>query len=210
MGTEPAQLPGSIRFGEDFEFDFHAYRLRRGGRVLKMERIPAEVLAVLVEQRGELVSRQHIVERIWGKDVFLDTDNSINGAIRKVRHVLKDDPEQPRFIQTITGRGYRFIAPVNEPVAPKLVEVPKLPPPPPSPPVVHKPALALQPITLAIFFVALPRRPKTGNNRGMLILLNEEEKMSIEKAAAKEGVSMSRFIVERALHAAKRVLSQTA
>ena len=58
--------------------------------------------------------------------------------------------------------------------------------------------------------VSRARRPKTGNNKGMLILLNEEEKMSIEKAAAKEGVSMSRFIVERALHAAKRILSQPA
>ena len=58
--------------------------------------------------------------------------------------------------------------------------------------------------------VSRARRPKTGNNKGMLILLDEEEKMSIEKAAAKEGVSMSRFIVERALNAAKRILSQPA
>ncbi|MFZ0797813.1 MAG: DUF1778 domain-containing protein [Terriglobales bacterium] len=58
--------------------------------------------------------------------------------------------------------------------------------------------------------VSRSRRPKTGNNKGMLILLNEEEKMSIERAAAREGISMSRFIVERALNAAKRVLSRTA
>jgi uncharacterized protein (DUF1778 family) len=58
--------------------------------------------------------------------------------------------------------------------------------------------------------VSRARRPKTGTNKGMLILLNEEEKMSIERAAAKEGISMSRFIVERALNAARRVLSQTA
>jgi uncharacterized protein (DUF1778 family) len=58
--------------------------------------------------------------------------------------------------------------------------------------------------------VSRARRPKTGNNKGMLILLSEEEKMSIEKAAAKEGISMSRFIVERALNAARRILSQTA
>ena len=58
--------------------------------------------------------------------------------------------------------------------------------------------------------VSRARRPKTGNNRGMLILLSEEEKLNIEKAAAREGVSMSRFIVERALHAAKRILSQPA
>jgi TolB-like protein/DNA-binding winged helix-turn-helix (wHTH) protein/Tfp pilus assembly protein PilF len=71
-----------------------------------------ELLLLLVEQRGQIVTRDQIIERVWGKDVFLDTDNSINAAIRKVRQVLKDDPQQPRFVQTITGRGYRFIAPV--------------------------------------------------------------------------------------------------
>lgn len=82
--------------------------------MLKLERIPIEILLFLIEQRGQIVSREQIAERIWGKGVFLDTDNSINGAIRKIRQVLKDDPEQPRFIQTVTGRGYRFIAPVVE------------------------------------------------------------------------------------------------
>src|SRR4029077_17552788 len=90
------------------------------GRLLKLERIPMEVLLLLIEQRGQLVSREQIVERIWGKDVFLDTDNSINAAIRKIRQVLKDDPEQPRFVQTLTGRGYRFIAPVDD-VGPSAV-----------------------------------------------------------------------------------------
>jgi len=115
VASEPVRVPDFVRFGDDFEFDLGAYRLRRSGRVLKLERIPMEVLAVLVEQRGQVVSREHIVERIWGKGAFLDTDNSINGAIRKVRQVLKDDPERPRFIQTVTGRGYRFIAPVTYP-----------------------------------------------------------------------------------------------
>ena len=70
-----------------------------------------ELLLLLIAQHGQLVSRDQIVEKVWGKDVFLDTDNSINAAIRKIRQVLKDDPEQPRFVQTLTGRGYRFIAP---------------------------------------------------------------------------------------------------
>ena len=65
---------------------------------------------------GEIVTRDQIVARVWGKGVFLDTDNSIRGAIRKLRQVLKDDAETPRFIQTVTGQGYRFIALV---IAPK-------------------------------------------------------------------------------------------
>jgi eukaryotic-like serine/threonine-protein kinase len=99
---------------EDFELDFRAYQVRRSGRVLKLERIPMEVLCLLVERRGQLVTREEIIEKLWGKDVFLDTDNAINTAIRKIRRVLRDDPEEPRFVQTITGKGYRFIAPVSE------------------------------------------------------------------------------------------------
>ena len=103
-----------VRF-EDFELDLRAYQVRRSGRTLKLERIPMEVLLLLAERRGQLVTREEIIEKLWGKDVFLDTDNAINTAIRKIRQVLKDDPEQPRFVQTITGKGYRFIAPVTEP-----------------------------------------------------------------------------------------------
>jgi len=129
VASQPAGIPDPITFGEDFEFDLHARQLRRSGRLLKLERIPAEVLAVLLEHRGKLVTREHLVETIWGKGAFLDTNNSINGAIRKIRQVLKDDPEQPRFIQTITGKGYRFIAPVTTFEPPGPVAVPNLPPP---------------------------------------------------------------------------------
>jgi TolB-like protein/DNA-binding winged helix-turn-helix (wHTH) protein/Flp pilus assembly protein TadD len=114
---EPARIQDLLRFGEDFELDCGGGQLRRSGRRLKVERIPMEILLFLVQQRGELVSREQIVEKVWGKDVYLDTDNSINGAIRKIRQVLKDDPEQPHFIQTISGKGYRFIAPVVGPDA---------------------------------------------------------------------------------------------
>src|SRR5215471_1232496 len=71
-----------------------------------------DLLVLLVERRGELLTRDEIIERIWGKDVFLDTDGSINSAIRKIRQVLRDHPEEPRFVQTVSGRGYRFIAPI--------------------------------------------------------------------------------------------------
>jgi len=112
VASEQVSFSSPIRFGEDFELDLRAFELRRAGRPIKLERIPMDLLVLLVEQRGQLVSREQIIERIWGKDVFLDTDNSINAAIRKIRQALKDDPEKPRFIQTITGRGYRFIAPI--------------------------------------------------------------------------------------------------
>jgi len=115
VSVEPAKLQDSLKFGDDFELDCVAGQLRRSGRILKVERIPVEVLLFLVQQRGEVVSREQIAEKVWGKGVHLDTDNSINGAIRKIRQVLKDDSEAPRFIQTVTGKGYRFIAPVVVP-----------------------------------------------------------------------------------------------
>jgi TolB-like protein/DNA-binding winged helix-turn-helix (wHTH) protein/Flp pilus assembly protein TadD len=118
VASEPVGISEAIRFGDDFELDAHSYQLRRSGRPLKLERIPMDLLLLLVEQRGQLVTREQIIEKVWGKDVFLDTDSSINAAIRKIRQVLKDDPEQPRFVQTVTGRGYRFIAPVAQTVAP--------------------------------------------------------------------------------------------
>src|ERR1700683_1779853 len=111
MTSQPIELQQSIRFGEDFELDLRPRRLRRGSHVLKLERIPLEILILLVEHKDEIVTRDEIVSRVWGKGVFLDTDNSIRGAIRKLRQALKDDAERPRFIQTVTGQGYRFIAP---------------------------------------------------------------------------------------------------
>ena len=120
-----------VRF-EDFELDLRSYRVRRSGRTLRLERIPMEVLFLLVRRQGQLVTREEIVEKLWGKNVFLDTDNAINTAIRKIRQVLKDNSDQPRFVQTITGRGYRFIAQVAEVAEPQIrqaVTIPQKPVP---------------------------------------------------------------------------------
>jgi len=111
--------PDLIKLADNLELDRRAYELRRSGKPVKLSRIPMELLLLLVERRGELVTRDEIGQRIWGKDVFVDQDNNINAAIRKLRQVLDDDPEQPQFIQTVTGRGYRFIAPMPE--APGLI-----------------------------------------------------------------------------------------
>ena len=115
-GCAVASTPGrehrSIRLGDGYELDLRLRRLRRGSHLLKLERIPLEILVLLVEHKDEVVTRDRIVSRVWGEGAYLDTDNSIRGAIRKLRQALKDDAECPRFIQTVTGQGYRFIAPV--------------------------------------------------------------------------------------------------
>jgi hypothetical protein len=80
MTSEPPKPAEHVRFGDGFELDARAYELRRAGRTLKLERIPMEVLRLLVEEKGQLVSRDRIIERVWGREVFLDTDDSINAA----------------------------------------------------------------------------------------------------------------------------------
>jgi len=107
-------LASILKFGDGFELDRIAYELRRAGRPQKLERIPMEILFLFVDRRGQLVTREEIIERVWGKGVFFDADNGINDAISKLRRVLRDDPENPASIQTVKGKGYRFIAPVTE------------------------------------------------------------------------------------------------
>ena len=102
-----------LRF-EDFELDRGAYELRRCGQVVHLERIPLDLLFLLAEKPGQLVTREEILERVWGKGVFLEGDASINAAIRKIRRALEDDADAPRFVITLPARGYRFIAEVRE------------------------------------------------------------------------------------------------
>jgi len=98
----------TYKFG-DFELDSFRFELRCYDRPLKLERIPMELLILLLEENGQVVSRQEIIERLWGKDVFLDTEHGINTAIRKIRAALRENVDRPRFIQTVSGRGYRFL-----------------------------------------------------------------------------------------------------
>jgi len=106
-------MPAAFQFS-DFVLDPRRFELRRGERVLKLERIPMELLILLVERKGELVSRDEIIEKLWGKDVYLETGSGINTAINKLRIALRDDAERPRFIQTVVGKGYRFVAAISQ------------------------------------------------------------------------------------------------
>jgi DNA-binding winged helix-turn-helix (wHTH) protein/tetratricopeptide (TPR) repeat protein len=100
---------------EDFVLNRGAHELRRDGVVVPLQRIPLELLCLLLERRGQLVTREEILERVWGKGVFVDAQNSINTAVRKVRRALGDNPEAPRFVVTVPARGYRFIAQIRPP-----------------------------------------------------------------------------------------------
>jgi DNA-binding winged helix-turn-helix (wHTH) protein len=102
-------MPASFRFGE-FELDLAAYTLRRTNQRIKLEKIPMEVLVLLVRRPGILVNRAEIQTALWGSNVFVEHDSAINTAVRKIRRALGDDAENPRFVETVVGKGYRFIA----------------------------------------------------------------------------------------------------
>ena len=104
-------MPEPVRFGE-FDLDVERYELRRSGRTVKLERIPMELLILLLQSDGKLVRREAINRRLWGENALQDTEHSVNTAVNKLRFILRDDPREPRFIQTVVGQGYRFIAKV--------------------------------------------------------------------------------------------------
>jgi TolB-like protein/DNA-binding winged helix-turn-helix (wHTH) protein len=93
---------------ENFELDRGAYQLRRDGEVVRLERLPLDLLFLLVELHGQLVTREQIIDRLWGKDTFVDSYSGINTAVRKIRQALHDDPNAPRFVVTVPAKGYRF------------------------------------------------------------------------------------------------------
>ena len=102
----------TIRFGE-FHVSVRSGELRKRGRRIKLQTQPFQVLQVLLESRGEVVSREELQKRIWPEDTFVDFDHGLNNAVKKLRAALGDDAEQPRYIETLAKRGYRFIAPVE-------------------------------------------------------------------------------------------------
>jgi TolB-like protein/DNA-binding winged helix-turn-helix (wHTH) protein/tetratricopeptide (TPR) repeat protein len=106
-------MPGPILRFNDTEIDVARYELRRNSSLLRLERLPMELLVLLASRQGELVTREEVIERLWGKDVYLDTEQGINTAIRKIRICLRDTAENPKYIQTVVGRGYRFVPPVT-------------------------------------------------------------------------------------------------
>ena len=108
-----AKRPGVVYEFREFRLDCGRFELVRNSHPLRVERKPMELLILLASRAGQLVSRTEIAERLWSREVFVDTEHGINTAIRKLRHLFRDDPDDSRFIQTVTGKGYRFVAPVS-------------------------------------------------------------------------------------------------
>jgi TolB-like protein/DNA-binding winged helix-turn-helix (wHTH) protein/Flp pilus assembly protein TadD len=109
-----AQSPSQLRF-DSFEVDLRSGELRKHGIRLRLQDQPAEVLRVLLERRGDIVTREELKQKLWPADTFVDFDDGLNTAVKKLRDALSDSAEHPRYIETIPRRGYRFIAAVIGP-----------------------------------------------------------------------------------------------
>ena len=108
----PSSSRGPIRFSV-FEVDIRAGELRKQGIRLKLQDQPFRVLQILLEHSGDVVTRDELQRQIWPSDTFVDFDRGLNNAVKRIREAPADSAEQPRYIQTLHKRGYRFIAPVS-------------------------------------------------------------------------------------------------
>jgi DNA-binding winged helix-turn-helix (wHTH) protein len=108
----PAQDAKLLRFGV-FEVDLRAGELRKAGLRVKLQGQPFQVLAVLLESPGKVVTREELQQQLWQSDTFVDFEHGLNTAVKKLRQALDDDSDNPRFVETLPRRGYRFIAPVS-------------------------------------------------------------------------------------------------
>ena len=110
--VQPATNPRIVQFGL-FELDLDARELRKSGVKIKLQEQPFQILSMLLERPGTVVTREELQRKLWPGDTFVDFDLSLNSAVKKLRQALNDDSENPRFVETLYRRGYRFIGPVN-------------------------------------------------------------------------------------------------
>jgi TolB-like protein/DNA-binding winged helix-turn-helix (wHTH) protein/Tfp pilus assembly protein PilF len=130
MVEAPPSAPRIVRFGV-FEVDLHTGELRKQGLKVKLHGQPVQILALLLERPGELVTREELKEKLWPADTFVDFEHGLNAAVKKLRAALEDSADNPRFVETLPRRGYRFIPPVEglgqAPPAQVAPEVPTAP-----------------------------------------------------------------------------------
>ena len=110
----PASREARILRFDAFELNLRAGELRKRGVKVRLHGQPVQVLALLLESAGQLVTREELRAALWSADTFVDFDHSLHNAIARIREVLADSAETPRYIETLPRRGYRFIAPVEE------------------------------------------------------------------------------------------------
>src|ERR1700722_6364532 len=117
--------PRAIRFGV-FELDLRSGELQKQGRKIRLEGQPVQGLVCLLENPGELVSREELHRKLWASDTFVNFEHGLNAAVKRLRQALNDSADNPRFVETLPRRGYRFIAPIEvvAAVEPAPIDIP--------------------------------------------------------------------------------------
>src|SRR5467141_863255 len=110
MATSTLAGPHVVRFGA-YEVDFRAGELRKQGLRIRLPEQPFQVLAILLEHPGEVITRENLQKRLWPDGTFVDFEQGLNAAVKRLREALEDPAESPRLIETVPRRGYRFIGP---------------------------------------------------------------------------------------------------
>ncbi len=178
-----------VRFST-YEVDLRAAELYRAGHKIRLQVQPFHILAILLEHPGEVVTREDLQKRLWPADTFVDFDHSLNTAIKKLRQALCDDKRNPRFIETLPKRGYRFIGTVEQ-----AARLPAPPPPAPSA------ASSLAKTPAASSYVG--RVAKLSTERGpafALVSVDEESAAERERLdAANDDVGLSLLIAAQKL-----------
>lgn len=214
-------MPGPILRFNDTELDVGRYEIRRNGRPLRLERLPMELLILLASRQGELVTREEVIERLWGTSVHLDADQGINTAIRKIRMCLRDTAENPTYIQTVVGKGYRFIPAVaiSQPPsstppheASQNIEVPDLPKSPASRFSTYRVAIAAVAMVVATAGFAwiwhMRREPQATAIKAIAVLPFENLSGDAAQDYFVDGVT-DELITELAKMGSVRVISRT-
>jgi TolB-like protein/DNA-binding winged helix-turn-helix (wHTH) protein/Flp pilus assembly protein TadD len=162
-----------VLFG-DYELDCRTGELQRNGTTLRLQPQPAKVLSILVSRAGEVVTREELAEQIWGSDTYVDFEHGLNFAIRKIRSVLDDDSEEPRYLETVPKRGYRFVAAVTDSPQPHKIQPATFP----LVPAHNRPRLLLVSLAMALMLIALvsaihwwPRSTAANQKIGSLAVL---------------------------------------
>lgn len=177
-----------VRF-HTFEVHLRAGELYRAGHKIRLQDQPFRVLAMLLEHPGEVVAREDLQKRLWPADTFVDFDHSLNTAIKKLRLALCDDRENPRFIETLPKRGYRFIGAVNQPAKPPS----PAPQPTPSP-------LNTESAAASSSVGRVARVSTDGNPTFVVVSADEESAAEREKLdAANDDVGLSLLIAAQKL-----------
>jgi len=186
--TRGSQSTDVVRF-HTFEVHLRAGELYRAGHKIRLQDQPFRVLAMLLEHPGEVVAREDLQKRLWPADTFVDFDHSLNTAIKKLRLALCDDRENPRFIETLPKRGYRFIGAVNQPAKPPS----PAPQPTPSP-------LNTESAAASSSVGRVARVSTDGNPTFVVVSADEESAAEREKLdAANDDVGLSLLIAAQKL-----------